>query len=111
LADKAVIPVCFGGLTKGTMPKPYSGIQGLDLPDDAYYLLRSVRHHLAPETMSPPPTLPTEDYECQEILAALENRPRVFRPIPVPPALPVEAAPASNQMQRTRPAQATEPRR
>lgn len=32
LADKAVIPVCFGGLTKGNMPKPYSGIQGLDLP-------------------------------------------------------------------------------
>jgi hypothetical protein len=35
LADKAVIPACFGGLTKGTrVPKPYSGIQALDLPTD-----------------------------------------------------------------------------
>jgi len=84
LADKAVIPVCFGGLTKGNMPKPYSGIQGLDLPGDAYYLLRSVRHHLDSRGLPPPPPL-LEDFELQDIEAALQGRPRVLRPIPPPP--------------------------
>ncbi len=55
LAGKALLPVCFGGLSKGQMPKPYSGIQGLDLPDDWYYLLRSVQHHLEPAALPIPP--------------------------------------------------------
>ena len=59
LAKKAVIPVCFGGLTKDQMPKPYSGIQGLNLPDDLDYLLRSILHHLDPNAW-PPLSLPAD---------------------------------------------------
>jgi hypothetical protein len=32
--DKRIIPVCFGGLSKGSMPKPYSNFQGIDLDDE-----------------------------------------------------------------------------
>lgn len=84
LAKKAVIPVCFHGLTKGQMPKPYSGIQGLDLPDDLYYLLRSVLHHLDPNALPPPPPL-LNDYEDKEINAALAGQPRVPRVLPLLP--------------------------
>src|SRR6185503_8229884 len=44
LRDKALIPACFGGISKGTLPKPYSGIQALDLYIDWYYLITSVAH-------------------------------------------------------------------
>ncbi len=52
LADKAVIPVCVGGLTVKDLPIPYSGIQGVTLSDcsSAYYLLRSIWKHFTPET-------------------------------------------------------------
>ena len=50
---KKIIPVCFGNISKGNMDKPYSGIQGLDLPDGAYYLVHSICHWL--EKLSPPP--------------------------------------------------------
>jgi hypothetical protein len=55
LSGKAVIPACFGGLTKATLPKPYSGIQALDLPEEGYYLVSSVAHHLG--VLAPPPFL------------------------------------------------------
>ncbi len=45
LTKKVIIPACFAGLSKGTLPKPYSNIQALDLPEDDYYLIRSVLHH------------------------------------------------------------------
>jgi hypothetical protein len=53
--DTALIPVCFGGLSKGTLPKPYSSLQALDLDDedDQYYLITSVCHYL--KRMAPPP--------------------------------------------------------
>jgi hypothetical protein len=52
LANKAVIPVCVGGLTVKDLRIPYSGIQGVTLTDSssAYYLLRSVWKHFTPET-------------------------------------------------------------
>ena len=55
LADKIIIPVCFGGLSKGSLPKPYSSIQAIDLYDrnDQYYLITSVCHHL--RLLGPPP--------------------------------------------------------
>ena len=53
LAGKAIVPVCFEGLTKSSMPKPYSGIQGLDLLEDLNYLVRSVSHHLNPKAPTP----------------------------------------------------------
>ncbi|MBI2359082.1 MAG: toll/interleukin-1 receptor domain-containing protein [Deltaproteobacteria bacterium] len=87
LAKKALIPVCFGGLTKGRMPKPYSGIQGLDLPDDWYYLLRSVQRHLDPNGLPVPP--PTQSHEVAELQAALKGEAKVYPPPPRLPNLPV----------------------
>ena len=43
LTKKAVIPVCFGDMSKDQLPKPYSGIQALSLPDEGYYLLCQFR--------------------------------------------------------------------
>ena len=77
LAHRAVIPVCFHGLKKGQMPKPYSGIQSLDLPDDLYYLLRSGLHQLDPNASPPPPPY-VNDYQDEEIKAALEGRRQVL---------------------------------
>jgi len=71
LSGKALIPVCFGGLTKGTLPKPYSGIQAIDIPDEAYYLLVSVAHYL--NVMAPIPFHPTDDSEVGEINLALDS--------------------------------------
>src|SRR5438874_13773869 len=31
LARKSIIPVCFGGLQRGNLPRPYSNFQALDL--------------------------------------------------------------------------------
>jgi hypothetical protein len=53
LADKTLIPVCYGNLSKNVLPHPYSGIQALNLQSDAYYLLKSVTHQLNLEPMSP----------------------------------------------------------
>ncbi|HEV2314067.1 MAG TPA: toll/interleukin-1 receptor domain-containing protein [Candidatus Acidoferrales bacterium] len=53
--DIVTIPICFGGLQKDNLPKPYSGLQAIDLEsrDDHEYLARSVAHHLGiPEPMS-----------------------------------------------------------
>jgi hypothetical protein len=57
LAGKVIIPVCYGGLSPGTLPKPYSGIQAVNLRDGGYYLVRSVAYHLG--RVAPPPA----DYE------------------------------------------------
>ena len=56
---KKIIPACYGGLTKSTLPKPYSSIQALDLSEapDLYYLVTSVSHHLKSLTLAPPPPL------------------------------------------------------
>ncbi len=45
-ADKTVIPVCYGNLSKDALPHPYSGIQALNLPSEAYYLMKGVNHQL-----------------------------------------------------------------
>jgi hypothetical protein len=77
LTGKALIPVCFGGLTKGSMDKPYSGIQGVDLPDDLEYLVRSIKRHLNPEGLSwllDVPLLPPGCRAVQTVVAALEGR-------------------------------------
>jgi len=59
ITKKIIIPVCFGGITKASLPKPYSNIQALDLEDDNYYLIRSIHQHLGPTGVrftTPPPT-------------------------------------------------------
>lgn len=54
LTGKVLIPVCFAGITKGSLPKPYSNIQALDLEDEDYYLVRSLYRHLNPGSVPPP---------------------------------------------------------
>jgi hypothetical protein len=56
LAGKTVIPCCFGTMTKARLAHPYSSIQSLDLPGEAFYLLESVYHHL--DLQSAKPTSP-----------------------------------------------------
>ncbi len=68
LADKVVIPVCFGGLSKGSLPKPYSSLQALDLPNDWYYLVSSIAHHLG--VLAPLPSPPGRD---GEVVARLKH--------------------------------------
>ncbi len=64
LTGKVIIPACFAGLTKSALPKPYSNIQALDLPDDDYYLIRSVSHHFN----LGPPILPVINSADQQAL-------------------------------------------
>jgi hypothetical protein len=71
LTDKAVIPLCFGDLRKEELPKPYSGIQAVDLRQDAYYLLSSVAHHL--NIIPPVPTLPNRDESFIQLFDALDR--------------------------------------
>jgi len=54
LNGKKIIPVCIGDMDKGDLPKPYSSIQTLNLPEDHYYLLTSIAHQLG-TVLSPPP--------------------------------------------------------
>lgn len=63
LTNKPIIPACFGGLSKEGLPKPYSGIQALNLAEDAYYLVRSIFRYLdwnGIDGLVPPPFL--DDY-------------------------------------------------
>jgi hypothetical protein len=43
-----IIPACFKGLTKDTLPKPYSSLQAINLnsSDDQDYLVQSIAHYL-----------------------------------------------------------------
>lgn len=46
LAGKHIIPVCFGSMMKGRLPKPYSNWQAVNLPYEMDYLSRSVAEKL-----------------------------------------------------------------
>jgi hypothetical protein len=72
LTGKLLIPACFGGLSEGDLPKPYSNLQALDLPDDTYYLVKSVAHHLGLAVLPPPLVLGSpEEKELEEAIAKL----------------------------------------
>ena len=74
-----IIPACFGRLTKGNLPKPYSNFQAIDLKDDddKYYLLRSVAHYLNGRRDADPAPPPTEYYrELNEVLSKYEAESR-----------------------------------
>ncbi|MCJ7503362.1 MAG: toll/interleukin-1 receptor domain-containing protein [Acidobacteriia bacterium] len=71
LSDKKIIPVCIGDLDKGDLPKPYSSIQAVSLPEDHYYLLTSIGHHLG-TVISPLPGT-TDDHPWLAILRARIN--------------------------------------
>ncbi len=53
LADKKLIPVCYGNLSKDALRHPYSAIQALNLQSEAHYLVKSVNHQLNLEPMPP----------------------------------------------------------
>jgi hypothetical protein len=80
---KVIIPVCFGGLTKDNLPKPYSSIQSLNLKEEAYYLITSICHHLGtgglPLALIPPP--PSSQYQPDSSYAKL----RAVLEEPLPP--------------------------
>ena len=46
LADKKLLPVCYGNLSKDALRHPYSAIQALNLQSEAFYLVESINHHL-----------------------------------------------------------------
>lgn len=73
-AEKAVVPVCYRGLTKDTLPKPYSGIQALNLKEEGYYLVKSIAHHLG---LLLPPPIDYKDYkpgsDLHQAIDALER--------------------------------------
>jgi TIR domain len=59
LANKAIIPACFGGLQKDALPKPYSNLQALSLEDadGPYYMVTSIFNYLRPTGIPPAPFL------------------------------------------------------
>lgn len=53
---KVIIPVCIGGMTVGTLPKPYSSLQAIEVEtfQGMHYLVSSLAHHLGlPEPRRP----------------------------------------------------------
>jgi len=53
LTEKKLIPACIGRLQAHHLPKPYSNLQAVTLPNDAYYLLNSLGAYL--QLVSPTP--------------------------------------------------------
>lgn len=68
LNAKPIIPVCFGSLTKDSLPQPYSGIQALNLGDEIHYLLLSLHRQL--KLTTEPPTHPA----AKALMDALDDR-------------------------------------
>jgi hypothetical protein len=55
IKEVKIIPVCFSGMRKDKLPKPYSSYQALNLisDEDQYYLVKSIAGHL--DLPTPPP--------------------------------------------------------
>jgi hypothetical protein len=53
--QRKVVPVCFGGLDRGSMPRPYSDLQGVNLKTDYYQILKACDK---PEGVLPPAVAP-----------------------------------------------------
>ncbi len=84
---KKIIPVCFDGLTKGTMPRPYSELQGLDLRTDYTDLLKDCYHYLDNLGSFASPVLPApNDPRVLQLKTALDDAegPRPAGPIRAP---------------------------
>ena len=74
LANKVLIPVCHAGLTVEGLPKPYSSLQSLVIPDDIEYLITSIHHHLHPPPMHLPlMPFPLDDPEVAEFRSVVER--------------------------------------
>lgn len=72
ISEKPLVPVCFGGLSKSALPKPYSSLQALDLRQEPYYLVSSVAHHIG--VSAPPPFWPGDGGPCARLLEALDKQ-------------------------------------
>ena len=70
IRDRIILPVCFRGFSKSGLPRPYADFQAEDLPDDWYYLVTSVAHHLG--KLAPPPPPPSSFFgpkdKCLEMI-------------------------------------------
>jgi TIR domain-containing protein len=56
LAGKKLIPICYGGLQKGKLPKPYSDLPAVELRDGHAALISSLRDYLSiPDPLPPDP--------------------------------------------------------
>ena len=71
---KAIMPVCFGKLTKGAMPRPYSDLQGLDLRTDYYDLVKDCYYHLNNKGLfASPMPFKGDEPQVMALLKALEH--------------------------------------
>lgn len=83
LTDKKIIPCCYGNQQKDKLPHPYSALHAVDLPEDAYFLLQSIHHHLGLTTPRPESPLlralkeglSAKDKKKENILVALYGDP------------------------------------
>lgn len=79
--EAVIIPVCYEGLKKGELPKPYSSLQAVDLTvrGDDEYLVSSIAHHLKVEEpisyfmARVPALLALDEDKCKSIVSAYEG--------------------------------------
>jgi hypothetical protein len=66
-----IIPVCYAGLLKKHLPKPYSDMQAVNLKIEPNYLLKSVAHHLG---LSKPASIDRDcDVSFKKVLEAFRS--------------------------------------
>lgn len=53
ILDRRLIPVCYGGLSRQSLPKPYDNFQGLDVRTEAHRLLNTIGKCTAQKPESP----------------------------------------------------------
>jgi hypothetical protein len=76
-----VIPVCFGGLSRDSLPKPYSSLQAVDLEtyEGNFYLVSSIASHLR---LAPPeePRFPNKPAVLKVMMRSDEDNRVVLGP-------------------------------
>jgi hypothetical protein len=71
--EELLIPVCFGDLSKGKLPKPFADLRAVNLRKDAYFLIKSVNDCLALSHIPPVPFLADTDPCFRKVTEALER--------------------------------------
>jgi hypothetical protein len=67
------IPVCFGGLDKGSLPRPYSDIQAVNLRTDHFKLAKDCMEYMAVRDHSPITFLPPPNLDERNLISALDK--------------------------------------
>jgi hypothetical protein len=80
LTGKAIMPVCFGNMTVGSMPEPYSRFYGARLPEEAHRIVRSIHRTLDLKTPEPPSPF-SRDFQraisdAESAIARSQGRPK-----------------------------------